>query len=110
MQESRKRPESPNTNSTSGTSSKKNRSVRTRRSSEVFFYRSQRRREWDSNPRGRDAQRLSCPGPYNLRSRGRRFNHSAIPAWIVIGIPVLNHFRTVEELAKLAKFTLTLVL
>src|SRR5439155_15564784 len=37
MQESRKRPESPNTNSTFGTSSKKNRSVRTDRSSEGFF-------------------------------------------------------------------------
>src|SRR6266699_4823074 len=39
------------------------------------------RREWDSNPRGRDAQRLSCQSTNIQRgSRGRRFNHSAIPA------------------------------
>ena len=39
------------------------------------------RREWDSNPRGRDAQRLSCqPTIIRMGSRGRRFNHSAIPA------------------------------
>src|SRR6266567_1808666 len=39
------------------------------------------RREWDSNPRGRDAQRLSCQSTnIQMGSRGRRFNHSAIPA------------------------------
>ena len=39
------------------------------------------RREWDSNPRGRDAQRLSCQSTnIQVGSRGRRFNHSAIPA------------------------------
>src|SRR6266581_6857768 len=37
------------------------------------------RREWDSNPRGRDAQRLSCQSTnIQMGSRGRRFNHSAI--------------------------------
>src|SRR5436190_17902363 len=39
------------------------------------------RREWDSNPRGRGAQRLSCQSTnIQMGSRGRRFNHSAIPA------------------------------
>ncbi len=68
------------------------------------FYRSQRRREWDSNPRGRDAQRLSCPGPYLLRSRGRRFNHSAIPAWSATRMSVLNHFRNGLDCARFFLF------
>src|SRR5438132_13728757 len=39
------------------------------------------RREWDSNPPGHDAQRLSCQSTnIQMGSRGRRFNHSAIPA------------------------------
>src|SRR6266849_9612866 len=53
------------------------------------------RREWDSNPRGRDAQRLSCqPTNIQMGSRGRRFNHSAIPAQQPTKTRrVLNHSR-----------------
>ena len=53
------------------------------------------RREWDSNPRGRDAQRLSCQSTnIQMGSRGRRFNHSAIPAQPATKTErVLNHFQ-----------------
>src|SRR2546422_859979 len=53
------------------------------------------RREWDSNPRGRDAQRLSCQSTnIQMGSRGRRFNHSAIPAQQPTKTErVLNHSR-----------------
>ncbi len=58
------------------------------------------RREWDSNPRGRDAQRLSCQSTnIQMGSRGRRFNHSAIPAQQPTKTPgrVLNHFQYLVE-------------
>src|SRR2546428_13807990 len=53
------------------------------------------RREWDSNPRGRDAQRLSCLSTnIQMGSRGRRFNHSPIPAQQPTKTErVLNHSR-----------------
>src|SRR5690348_7095072 len=58
------------------------------------------RREWDSNPRGRDAQRLSCQSTnVQMGSRGRRFNHSAIPAQLSAKTErVLNHFQTNRRL------------
>src|SRR5207244_6751452 len=57
------------------------------------------RREWDSNPRGRDAQRLSCQSTnIQMGSRGRRFNHSAIPAQQPTETGrVLNHFQHLTE-------------
>src|SRR5438552_3424021 len=57
------------------------------------------RREWDSNPRGRDAQRLSCQSTnVQMGSRGRRFNHSAIPAQHPTKTGrVLNHFQHLTE-------------
>ena len=58
------------------------------------------RREWDSNPRGRDAQRLSCqPTNIQMGSRGRRFNHSAIPAQQPTKTETsLKPFQTIPEL------------
>src|SRR5438477_9470624 len=63
------------------------------------------RREWDSNPRGRDAQRLSCQSTnIQMGSRGRRFNHSAIPAQPATKTErVLNHFQENRKINESSK-------
>src|SRR2546426_5882555 len=105
MLESRKRPESPNTNSTSGTSSRKNRSVRTDRSSEDFFVSTVARGAGSGIRTHEGVTPNGCRvlALIFLRSRGRRFNHSAIPAWSGTRMPVLNHFRNRVEPANFSE-------